>query len=424
MHHRFALKPRFFSIRRTLALLLCGMVWACGHADTIKKSAIPPVKIIDVTLAKGVREAGGTSLPVEPVGSYTTTDEAVFAHITLAHLTGSHSLRWEWFDPSGNLYESSGDTPLAIRKGAYVKAGTACHALKLDQSRAADFPGEWRMRLYLDDSLAAVEKFTLAPAPEDLIGEDLSAIDFGRYHALVIGNDAYRELPRLKCAANDAATVGRVLAEDYGYAVTVKRDATRAEIVLALDDLRRSLTRKDNLLIYYAGHGWLDKDADEGYWLPVDAARENSLNWISSSQITAAIKAMDAKHVLIVADSCYAGKLARDVRGLGVKKLHGYYKSIVKRRVRSVLCSGGLEPVTDSGGSGDHSVFAAAFIEALKNNEIIIDGTALFSRLRRPVMLNADQTPEYSDIRKAGHESGDFVFVRDHILAQHQKQEE
>jgi hypothetical protein len=28
------------------------------------------------------------------------------------------------------------------------------------------------------------------------------------------------------------------------------------------------------------------------------------------------------------------------------------------------------------------------------------------------VVLNADQTPQYSDIRRAGHDGGDFLFVR------------
>jgi len=27
-------------------------------------------------------------------------------------------------------------------------------------------------------------------------------------------------------------------------------------------------------------------------------------------------------------------------------------------------------------------------------------------------MVNSDQTPEYGDIRKAGHDGGDFLFVR------------
>ena len=32
--------------------------------------------------------------------------------------------------------------------------------------------------------------------------------------------------------------------------------------------------------------------------------------------------------------------------------------------------------------------------------------------VRRPVMLNSDQSPEYGDIRYAGHEGGDFIFSR------------
>jgi hypothetical protein len=70
-----------------------------------------------------------------------------------------------------------------------------------------------------------------------------------------------------------------------------------------------------------------------------------------------------------------------------------------------------LEPVIDSGGDGLHSVFATAFLNALKENHDILDGAQLFNKLRRPVMLNSDQTPEYSDIRKAGHEGGEFLFV-------------
>ncbi len=55
---------------------------------------------------------------------------------------------------------------------------------------------------------------------------------------------------------------------------------------------------------------------------------------------------------------------------------------------------------------------AAAFIDALTVNTSVTDGTQLFSQMRRPVILNADQTPRYSDVRKAGHEGGDFLFVR------------
>jgi hypothetical protein len=50
-------------------------------------------------------------------------------------------------------------------------------------------------------------------------------------------------------------------------------------------------------------------------------------------------------------------------------------------------------------------------LDTLKENKGIMDGAQLFTKLRRPVMLNSDQTPEYSDIRKAGHEGGEFLFV-------------
>ena len=122
------------------------------------------------------------------------------------------------------------------------------------------------------------------------------------------------------------------------------------------------------------------------------------------------IKAMKAKHVLIVADSCYSGKLSRGLHV--VERSPDYLSRISQKKARSVLSSGGLEPVLDCGGKGNHSVFASAFLDALKDNNSVMDATQLFSNIRRPVILNSDQTPEFSDIRKAGHGGGDFIFYR------------
>ncbi|HEY4634992.1 MAG TPA: hypothetical protein VIG92_00385, partial [Rhodospirillales bacterium] len=58
------------------------------------------------------------------------------------------------------------------------------------------------------------------------------------------------------------------------------------------------------------------------------------------------------------------------------------------------------------------SPFAKAFIDALSDNPSVIDGTTLFSQMRRPVMVAARQTPQYADVREAGHDGGDFLFVR------------
>jgi len=234
---------------------------------------------------------------------------------------------------------------------------------------------------------------------------------FGKYYALVIGNNNYTTLPKLKTARSDAQAVSNILKNDYGFQVTLLLDAKRSDILKMLAKLRENLSSRDNLLIYYAGHGFLDKDGDEGYWLPVDATKDNEINWISNSSITTQLKAMEAKHVLVIADSCYSGRLGRDVHIQ--RRTPDYYSRIAQKRARSVIASGGLEPVIDSGGKGNHSVFAEAFISALTENNSIIDSSELFTKIRRPVVLNADQTPEYADIRKAGHEGGEFVFIRD-----------
>jgi hypothetical protein len=84
---------------------------------------------------------------------------------------------------------------------------------------------------------------------------------------------------------------------------------------------------------------------------------------------------------------------------------------MANKRTRVALSSGGLEPVLDDGACG-HSVFAKAFLDVLESNTGILEGTRLFNQVRRPVILNAPQTPEYADILYAGHEGGDFIFVR------------
>lgn len=232
---------------------------------------------------------------------------------------------------------------------------------------------------------------------------------FGDYHALVIGNNAYKNLPQLKTAVRDAEAIAGVLRAQYGFNVTLLKNATRNDIVSALAELRKSLSSRDNLLIYYAGHGSLDREADEGFWLATNAERDNPINWISNANLTSMIRALNAKHVMVAADSCYAGKLTR---GLHVKKkAPDFLQRMAQKKTRVALTSGGLEPVLDEG-RGGHSVFANAFLDALRNNETVMDGTSLFQSVRHAVMLKADQTPEYADIRKAGHDGGDFLFVR------------
>jgi uncharacterized caspase-like protein len=255
--------------------------------------------------------------------------------------------------------------------------------------------------------LAALQTLKTAKA-KPLIS---ASINFGDYHALVIGIAAYKNLTPLKTAVADAKAVTRVLREDYGFKVTELINPRHADILDTLDEIRERLKFKDNLLIYYAGHGWLDDKADQGFWLPIDAKPNRRSRWVSNSSITDLLKAVEAKHVLVVADSCYSGRLTR---GANIK-ISGddtpeYYSQMSRKKARVVITSGGLEPVED--GRGKHSPFARAFLQVLRENKSVLDSAKMFNRIRRPVMVNANQTPQYSDVRRAGHDGGDFLFVK------------
>ena len=236
---------------------------------------------------------------------------------------------------------------------------------------------------------------------------------FGRYRALVIGIDDYRNMTPLKTAVNDAATVHAVLQKKYGFESELLTNPDRYTLVRKLDELRAKVEPNDNLLLYFAGHGFLDREADEGFWLPVDAEEDSQANWVAVSAITRTLRAMVAKHVLVISDSCYSGTLTRNapvrLQTGGDRVLE--LKRLSEKRARKALTSGGLEPVVDGGRNDGHSVFSGALIDVLHGSHDPIDGFTLYTRLRHSVVVNAEQTPSYGDIRLSGDEGGDFVFV-------------
>jgi formylglycine-generating enzyme required for sulfatase activity len=82
-------------------------------------------------------------------------------------------------------------------------------------------------------------------------------------------------------------------------------------------------------------------------------------------------------------------------------------------RSRTLMASGGDEPVADGGGGG-HSIFASALLSGLRQMERPrFTASELFSDyVIERVAGRADQTPVYNPLRNSGHESGDFVFTK------------
>ncbi len=256
--------------------------------------------------------------------------------------------------------------------------------------------------------------------PRVKMAQPWRALNFGQYYALVIGNNNYKKIPALDTPVNDATAVSNVLKEKYGFKTKLLINATRYQILSELNNLRAKLAENDNLLVYYAGHGELDKVNMRGHWLPVDADADNTANWISTVAITDILNTMSVKHIMVVSDSCYSGamtrsSLARIEAGADSAKKSKWLQAMLKARSRTVLTSGGLKPVMDGGG-GQHSVFANAFITALRQNDTLLEGQSLYRKVSAGIVAIAaeygiEQVPEYAPIRHAGHESGEFFFV-------------
>lgn len=249
----------------------------------------------------------------------------------------------------------------------------------------------------------------------DPIGRAKGLKESGRYYALVIGNNDYRYVRRLVTAINDARVIESVLRETYGFETRLLLNAGRDQVLTALNEYRRALQENASLIIYYAGHGYYDRDVDKAYWIPIDARPDNNVNWISADDITTNIKGIPARHILLVSDSCYSGMIPRESRiSLTTpRERERYLQKMIDGKSRILMSSGGNEPVADGGGSG-HSVFAAALLKGLKQMDVdVFTSEELFYQyVREPVAGRADQAPQYNPIRNSGHDSGDFVFFR------------
>jgi len=237
----------------------------------------------------------------------------------------------------------------------------------------------------------------------------------GSYYALVIGNNNYKFVNHLQTAVSDAQAVAKMLRESYGFDAKVLQDATREQVITALSGYRHTLLPTSNLLIYYAGHGYHDREVDEAYWIPVDATLDNPANWISANDITKAIRAIQSKHILIISDSCYSGALMRDISPtIKPEENSAYVAKMLASKSRHLMSSGGDEPVADGGGGAGHSIFANALLESLSTmEEKEFSAGDLFQRyVKRGVAGRSSQLPDYGPIRNSGDEHGDFVFYR------------
>ena len=133
------------------------------------------------------------------------------------------------------------------------------------------------------------------------------------------------------------------------------------DIERAMVRLRDLLEPQDSLLIYYAGHGLWQEEIGLAAWLPRDAEPGFMSSLFTSDLLHLHLAAMKARKILVVSDSCYAGRMTRG--GILVPADAESSSLAAQRKTRVFLAAGNTEPVPDGGSAdGANSVFASSFL--------------------------------------------------------------
>jgi uncharacterized caspase-like protein len=161
--------------------------------------------------------------------------------------------------------------------------------------------------------------------------------------ALVIGNNDYKNVPKLQKAVNDARTMGDTL-KQLGFSVMVAENQTRAAFSQTLLAFDASVEPGDTAFFFYAGHGF--EIAGQNFLLPTDvpAATEGQEELVRDASVLAdriieRLQNKKARTAILVFDACRNNPFERS-------------------GTRAVAGGGGLAPMTQLP-EGVFSVFSA-----------------------------------------------------------------
>ncbi len=237
------------------------------------------------------------------------------------------------------------------------------------------------------------------------------SIKGAKYYALLIGVNeyAYPDLNDLDHPVRDARKLEEILLERYNFErdnVKLLENPTREEMISTLDALSGTINEQDNLLIFYAGHGYWNEDTRVGYWLPTDANLNNTANWFRNSTLRDYIGSINSKHTLLIADACFSGSIFK-ARSAFNEEATNAIEKLYELNSRKAMTSGTLKEVPDE------SVFVQYLLKRLQDNkDAYLTAEQLYSSLRTAVLNNSPNVPQFGEIKDTGDEGGDFIFVK------------
>jgi urea transport system substrate-binding protein len=233
--------------------------------------------------------------------------------------------------------------------------------------------------------------------------------DPGRRVALVIGNSAYRNAPRLPNPSGDAMAMGKAF-RDLGFQkVVVETDLTREKLLVALGAFAAESVGADWAVVYFAGHGI--EMGGVNYIIPVDAKLETDraigFETIPLEQVMNAVDGA-SKLRLVLLDACrvnpFENQMRRSVATRSVER--GFAR--IEPDAGTLVVYAAKAGQTAMDGDGANSPFVAALLTRMRQPNLEV--RRLFDLVRDDVMtatMRQQQPFSYGSV--SGSE--DFFFL-------------
>lgn len=251
-----------------------------------------------------------------------------------------------------------------------------------------------------------------------LIGKDAIAdaiaIDRKDY-ALFFATDQYDNWSDLVNPVEDAHSIGDLLKKKYGFEVEIVENANIEDVFIKLGDYsQRKFKPQDQVMIFFAGHGYFDDTFGEGFVVAKNSLDNDKAKttYISHNRLRGVINNIPNEHIFLAMDVCFGGTFdpviakARSAQSSSETSESEFLVRKLSYKTRKYLTSGGKEYVSD-GIPGKHSPFTLRLLQAL--NEPGTDRILTLSELKGFVEKLVPE-PRFGSFGDDANAS-DFVFV-------------
>lgn len=231
----------------------------------------------------------------------------------------------------------------------------------------------------------------------------------GKTWVVFVENSNYESFPSLDGPSKDVTLMRSALARYDVHKIIHKKDLSKKDMEkffsIELRDLIRS-NRVEALLVWYAGHGKFINET--GYWIPVDAKRDDEFTYFNISALRASLQSYSniVTHVLIITDACESGPTFYQAMREIPKERNCADWEATRLKSSQVFSSAGYELAVDN------SQFTRTFANTLANNpNTCIPIESIVSKVTSAVTQNNQQKPKFGKISGLEDEDGTFFFI-------------